>query len=553
MHDLRVKIGTPKMNKEKRMTQRAVDGFRLFAICSIVAGLLGCGGGSGGGPGGGGPNNPSNPSDPSGDWIPGRFLPSDTFANQCARPRTGTRPNGEPYPDVRGTTLAENNWLRSWTNELYLWYDEVVDRNPANYSNPSQYFALLKTMAKTPSGGDKDKFHFTWPTDEWESFSQSGVSAGYGATFGIISGTPPREVRVLLVEPGSPAAAAGLLRGDEILMIDDVSVVNGSNVDVLNAGLFPEDPGETHTFQVRSGGISRLVSMQSAVIESAPVHTVDVIPTATGNVGYLLFNDHIATAEAALMDAIEELRAANINDLVLDVRYNGGGFLAIASQLAYMIAGPSRTGGRVFERTVWNDKHPTTNPVTGEPLLPYPFVNQTVGLSRPAGTALPYLNLPNPRVYVLSTSGTCSASEAIMNSLRGIDFEVIQIGSTTCGKPYGFYPFDNCGTTYFSVQFKGVNAKNFGDYTDGFSPANTVSNRGTSVPGCSVADDLNHELGDPAERLLSVALAYRQTGQCSLPPAAFTFNKPQSDIAHPVVARPAYREIRIIRPGDFAP
>ena len=58
---------------------------------------------------------------------------------------------------------------------------------------------------------------------------------------------------------------------------------------------------------------------------------------------------------------------------------------------------------------------------------------------------------------------TCSASESIINGLRGVNVQVIQIGSTTCGKPYGFYPEDNCGTTYFSIQFKGVNAAGFGE------------------------------------------------------------------------------------------
>ncbi len=67
-------------------------------------------------------------------------------------------------------------------------------------------------------------------------------------------------------------------------------------------------------------------------------------------------------------------------------------------------------------------------------------------------------------MFVLTGPNTCSASESIINALQGVDVEVIQIGSTTCGKPYGFYPQDNCGTTYFSVEFKGVNAKGFGDY-----------------------------------------------------------------------------------------
>lgn len=101
-----------------------------------------------------------------------------------------------------------------------------------------------------------------------------------------------------------------------------------------------------------------------------------------------------------------------------------------------------------------------------------------------------------------------------MNSLRGIGVEVIQIGTTTCGKPYGFFPTDNCGTTYFTIQFRGVNEMNFGDYTDGFSPANTVANVGTVVPGCSVADDFASALGDPGEARLAAALDYRMTQTC---------------------------------------
>jgi hypothetical protein len=129
-----------------------------------------------------------------------------------------------------------------------------------------------------------------------------------------------------------------------------------------------------------------------------------------------------------------------------------------------------------------------------------------------AGQALPTLNLS--RVFVLTGSNTCSASESVMNSLAGVDVEVIQIGSTTCGKPYGFYGIDNCGTTYFTIQFKGENNKGFGDYTDGFSASNQTGPRGTVVPGCSVADDFTHALGDPAENRLAAALAYRDGVAC---------------------------------------
>ena len=134
---------------------------------------------------------------------------------------------------------------------------------------------------------------------------------------------------------------------------------------------------------------------------------------------------------------------------------------------------------------------------------------------RRRGQPLPTLNLP--RVFVLTGPTTCSASESIINSLRGVDVEVIQIGSTTCGKPYGFYPQDNCGTTYFTIEFKGVNAQGFGDYTDGFAPTNAPGLGGTRVPGCSVADDFTHALGDPAEARLAAALAYRLGPGCPAP------------------------------------
>ena len=128
-------------------------------------------------------------------------------------------------------------------------------------------------------------------------------------------------------------------------------------------------------------------------------------------------------------------------------------------------------------------------------------------------TDLPLLNLD--RVVVISGSGTCSASEAVINELRGVGVEVILIGDTTCGKPYGFYGIDNCGTTYFTIQFKVVNAAGFGDYTDGFSPPG-AENSGVELSGCAVGDDLSKPLGDINEARLTTALNYLETGSCGI-------------------------------------
>jgi hypothetical protein len=169
------------------------------------------------------------------------------------------------------------------------------------------------------------------------------------------------------------------------------------------------------------------------------------------------------------------------------------------------------------------------------------------GFSGPANQALPTLNLS--RVFVLTGPFTCSASESIMNSLRGVDVEVIQIGSRTCGKPYGFYPFDNCGTTYFSIQFKGVNDKNFGDYADGFAPQNTVAAGGERIPGCSVQDDFAHQLGDPLELRLKEALLYRTVGSCTAAPSGLARATlgGTSEVADGQMYKSPWHENRILR------
>ena len=122
----------------------------------------------------------------------------------------------------------------------------------------------------------------------------------------------------------------------------------------------------------------------------------------------------------------------------------------------------------------------------------------------------------NKIVTAEASSGEPVVTSWYGSMFRGVGVEVIQIGSTTCGKPYGFYAADNCGTTYFTIQFRGVNALDFGDYTDGFSPNNTPGAAGPTVlPGCSIADDFTRLLGDPTEGRLAMALAYRDGQACT--------------------------------------
>ena len=484
-----------------------------FVARSWVVLALGSLAACGGGGGGQSSNNFVPPPSGSNNYTAGVYAPSASLADQCAAPRSGTS-------DRTGSAFTESMFLRSWTNELYLWYSEVLDRNPTNFTT-ADYFNLLKTSASTPSGRDKDQFHFTYATEEWEALSQSGIEIGYGAQWIILSRAPPRKIVTAFVEANTSASAVNLTRGAEVLAIDGVDVINSGTADLLNDGFFPETVGRTHTFTIREvSGTTRTISMTSQAVTHVPVPNASVIDQSGVPVGYLLFNDHIATAESGLIEAINTLRTANVQDLILDVRYNGGGYLDIASELAFMIAGSSRTAGQPFERLVFNNKYPSTNPITGAPLTPTGFHTTAVGLpgGAPRGTPLPTLNLN--RVYVITSANTCSASESIINSLRGVDVEVYQIGSTTCGKPYGFYPQDNCGTTYFSIQFQGLNAKNFGDYPDGFAPLNATGASSVKLNGCSVGDDFSHQLGDANEGRLQAALAFRASNNATCPTAS---------------------------------
>ena len=310
-------------------------------------------------------------------------------------------------------------------------------------------------------------------------------------------------------------------RGSKLLEVDGVDIVNANGqaqIDAINAGLFPANAGEMHSFVVQDPGSAgtRTVMLISADIAPNAVNRLRVIDTPSGKVGYALINTFSPFAsEKQIADAIESLSTESISDLILDLRYNGGGLVAVAAQLGYMVAGDTQSSGKVFEGFRFNADAGNTNPVTGQPNTPSPFYSTGLGFSLANGAPLTSLDLP--RVFVLSTGNTCSASESVVNGLRGIDVEVILIGGTTCGKPFGFYPESNCGETYYSIQFQGVNDKDFGDYADGFIPNNSNATSGVRIPGCSVADDFNNELGDEAEAMLAAALQFRATGACPTP------------------------------------
>lgn len=485
----------------------------------LTAALLGCGGG-------GGSSSESTPPPSSGNPVAQRCSAENPYRLDAAAATT------------MGSLADEKRWVASYMDQAYLWYREIpsVNADAATYSNGNdvfgsleRYFNALLTPARTPSGKQKDEFSFIYPTKAWNELSQSGTSLGYGIEWYFSSQTPPRGITVAYVEPNSPAAQAGVTRGDLLVSIDGVSAddTSASGIDRLNGALFPSD-NAGHSFVFNRNGSQQNEYLAPATVTKAPVLVTDTLDVNGRKVGYMVFNDHIASAEQPLIDAVTQFSADGIEALVLDLRYNGGGYLFLASELSYMIAGAAQTDGKIFEQLQYNDKRIADTAASATP-----FYNTSCVLNSNFDCTntnpLPTLNLT--RLYVLISQSTCSASEAIVNGLRGIDVDVVLLGSTTCGKPFGFTAKDNCGISYFPIEFQGVNNKGFGDYADGFSAT------------CPVADDFSRALGDTQEGMLAAALYHIDNGSCPS-----TAQSKSSVTNAGMVIRPPVRENRIVGP-----
>lgn len=379
------------------------------------------------------------------------------------------------------TDIGQKNWVRVHLDDVYLWYNEIVGVQPAAYSTTADYFYALLVKSR-------DRFSFTELQSVIEQYFQAGEDIGYGATFVNENG----HLRVAYTQPDSSAELQRVTRGVEIVGINGAAIATLSR-DAQIAALYPDKVGATNQFQVRDvgGTVDRTVQLSAAVITRAPVQNTRIIKLDNKKIGYLAFTDHIETAEAPLIAAFTQFQQGGVDDVVLDVRYNGGGYLYIASQVASMIGG-AQVENKVFEKLQFNARHPEK---TNDPNNTFGFFNVST-----SNKPLPQLGLK--RVFVLTGPNTCSASESIINGLSP-HIQVITIGGSTCGKPYGMEQKNNCAQAYFAIEFDGVNSAGQGGYVNGFAPS------------CAVVDDLNHQLGDSGERLLAAALAYSKSGACA--------------------------------------
>ena len=369
---------------------------------------------------------------------------------------------------------GQKQFVLDQMRDVYFWND-LIPANVSidNYATPEDLLAFLTGLQPL------DSFSFIISIAEDEALFGSGAFGGFGFSYRFEND----QARFTRVFPGSPAENAGFLRGQEIV------AVNGETVATLGAaGLAdafgPSDVGVQRTFRIRRLDSSEYeVTVTKAEVTTDPIPQYRVISTPGGNVGYLEFWSFISTAEAELAAAFADLAAANVNDLVLDLRYNGGGLVSIAELLGDYLGGAT-SNGLVFSRTLFNANNAASN-------FSELFEQRQNSLSL-------------SRLVVIASRSTASASELVINSLEP-HAEVTIVGDTTFGKPVGQIAVDFCDQRLRPTAFETVNSLNEGQYFDGL-PVD-----------CPAPDDLDFPVGAANDPALVTALGYLETGACPTP------------------------------------
>jgi C-terminal processing protease CtpA/Prc len=391
--------------------------------------------------------------------------------------------------------------------ENYLYPELLATIDPAPYTDitkyPNQATAIQQfindlTAPARAAGKDKENFSYLTSIKDETALSASGSSAGFGIRLSV------QGNRLFISEAfeSAPGFAAGLDRGVEVLAIGtspgslqtvaDLIATGGPGAP--SAALGPNDPGVTRTLRIRNtAGVESVITITKADYALDPVsdrYGSRILTDGGKKIGYVNLRTFIiSNADQQLRTVFADFKAQGITEVIVDLRYNGGGFVSIAETLANLLGG-NRTGSDVLSKTVYNARNS--------------------GLSRTTYFAPQPQSIAPTKIAFIGTKASASASELVMNALLPFyGSNVALIGDNTYGKPVGQSGIDRaeCDDRLRVISFKTVNRDNNGDYFAGLASSFART--------CRAADDVTHQLGDPAETSIMTALDFLAGRSCT--------------------------------------
>lgn len=358
--------------------------------------------------------------------------------------------------------------------EWYLWYDTMPVVNPDDYHSLN---ALLDALRNSPT----DRWSYVMSTEEYDRFYIQGEYIGHGVgLIGDIGGS----LWAGWVYNDSPAENQGVERGWQILSINGETITNETNLDSL---LGDKEVGVVNSFTFRKpGGQTINLDIEKKIVDINSVLHSEIINVNDSKVGYLVYQHFLVTSMEELDAVFKDFQDNQIDDIIVDLRYNPGGQVDVAQHLGSLIAGEYAIK-RDFVLLEYNDQHSERN-------LTRPFLD------------VEYMMTPTPeRLFFITTARSASASELVINGLLGLTgltrpFEIYLVGDDTHGKPVGSIAARFVDSTLIPITFRYMNRKNEGDFFDGL-PANSY-----------IEEDITKDFGDPEETLLQEVLYFIENG-----------------------------------------
>ncbi len=426
-----------------------------------------------------------------------------------------------PVTGTRAELTKDSIYL--YSKETYYWNDGIPSYDifkPRSYGTNDDVLDAIKKLPGTNKPVDK----YSFIDDGTVSTQLSGVSGDFGFSV-FYNNSPSSDLRIKYVSPNSPASGNGLKRGYRILKLNgrtDLSSDNPANITFVGDAVFGSAATVSMTIQKHDGS-SLDLTLSRGTYSNNPIVYSQIYTVGGKKIGYIVYNSFTTTSRDALKAKFAEFTTANVTELIVDLRYNGGGSVATADVFTNLIA-PASVSGQVMYTTYWTKTMQDGNAkiLSHQPLLDkdgklQPFTNGVNGVYATYADInyKPTLDAGNKelfakegsaqisKVYFLVLGGTASASELLINNLKPV-MPVKLIGRQTYGKPVGFFAIQIDKFDLYIPQFETKNQQDVGGYYNGM----TVD--------YSIPDDVTKDFGDPTERLLAAALSYSEKGTFSI-------------------------------------